>query len=76
MVDSTLFEIIIWNPSGCFWLFAPKFLEVAGTYELSIHMKSNAASMVLTMWGGEDTQTQLDGKIFFELYALSGGGDA
>ena len=29
---------------------------------------------MLTMWGGEDTQTLLDGKKI-ELYALTGSGD-
>ena len=48
--------------SGCFWLFAPKFWEVVGTYKLSFCPKRNAASVVLTMWGGRDTQTLLDGK--------------
>ena len=46
--------------SGCFWLFALKFWEVAGTYELSFCSKRNA--VVLTMLGGGDTQTLLDGK--------------
>ena len=32
--------------------------------------------MVLTMLGGGHTQTLLNGKQFFELYALAGGGDA
>ena len=34
-----------------------------------------AASVVLTVLGGGDTQTQLDGKKI-ELYALTGSGDA
>ena len=34
----------------------------------------NAASVVVTMWGGGDTQILLAGKKF-QLYALSGGGD-
>ena len=32
------------------------------TYELSFSLKKNVTSMVLTMWGGGDTQTLLDGK--------------
>ena len=35
----------------------------------------NAASVVLAMLGGGDTQTLLDDKKI-ELYALTGGGDA
>ena len=46
----------------CFWLFAPKFWEVVGTYELSFCWRRNAASMVLTMLDDRDTQTLLDGK--------------
>ena len=47
------------------WLllaFAPKFWEVVGTYELLFHLKKNAASVVLTMLGGGNTQTLLDDK--------------
>ena len=40
-----------------------------GTYELSFCLKRNAASVVLTMLVGGDTQTLLDGKKI-ELYAL------
>ena len=62
--------------SGCFWLFAPKFWEVVGTYELLFCSKRNAALVVLTMLGGGDTQTLLDGKKkCFELYALADSGD-
>ena len=46
-----------------------------GTYELSLCSKRNAASVVLTMLGGADTETLLDGKKI-ELYALAGSGDA
>ena len=35
----------------------------------------NAASVLLTMLGSGSTQTLLDGKINFELYALTGSGD-
>ena len=55
--------------------FAVKFWEVVGIYELSFFLKKNAASLVLTVLGGGDTQTLLDGKKI-ELYALTGGGDA
>ena len=52
------------------WLllaFCPKIWEVAGTYELLFCLKKNAASVVLTMLSGGDTQTLLDGKkkLFF-----------
>ena len=52
-----------------FWLFGPKFWEIA---ELSFCSKRNAALVVLTMQSGGDTQT-LDGKK--ELYTLAGNGD-
>ena len=48
--------------SGCFWFFAPKFWEVAEVYKLFFSSKRNATSVVLTMSGGGDTQTLLDGK--------------
>ena len=35
-----------------------------GTYKLSFCLKKNAASVVLTMLGGGDTQTLLDDKKF------------
>ena len=60
---------------GCFWLFALKFWQVAGACESSFCSKRNAASLVLTVLGGGDTQTLLDGKEI-ELYALAGSGDA
>ena len=60
---------------GAFGFFAPEFWEMAGTYKLSFCSKRNAASVVLTMLGGRHTQTLLDGKMNFELYALMGGGD-
>ena len=47
---------------------------VVGTYELLFCSKINAASVVLTMLGDEDSQTLLDGKKHFELYALTGSG--
>ena len=50
------------SPSGCFWLFSPKFWEVTGTYELSFYSKRNTASVVLAICGGGDTQTLLDRK--------------
>ena len=59
---------------GAFELFAPEYLEVVGTYKLSSCLKRNAASVVLTMLGGRDTQTLLDGKKI-EYYALAGGRD-
>ena len=46
---------------------------MAGTYELSFCLKRNAASVVLTMLNGGDTQTLLDDKKKFELYALAVG---
>ena len=35
--------------SGCFWLFGPKFWEVARTYKWSLHSKMNEASVVGTL---------------------------
>ena len=61
--------------SGCFWFFALKFWEVAGTYKLLFCSKRDAASVVLTMLGSGDTETLLDGKEYFELHALAGSGD-
>ena len=75
MSSNVYFWLLISHLSGCFWLFALKFREVAGTYELLFCSKRNAASVVLTMLGSGDTQTLLDGKNF-ELYALTGCGDA
>ena len=48
--------------SGCLWLFAPKFWQVMGTYELSFCSTRSTASVVLTMRGRRDTQILLDGK--------------
>ena len=45
-----------------------------GTYKLSFCSKRNAALVVLTMLGDEDTQTLLDGKKI-KLYALAGSGN-
>ena len=45
--------------SGCFWLFAPKFWEVVGTYEWYFCSFMNAAWVLGTIRGGEDTQTLL-----------------
>ena len=39
------------------WFFAPKFWEVAGTYESSFFPKVHAPWAVVTMWGGGDTKT-------------------
>ena len=61
---------------ACFWLFAPKFWEAVGTYELLFCSKRNVASVVLTMLGGRDTQPLLDGQKKFELYGLTDSGDA
>ena len=47
---------------GCFWLFYPKILGGGGAYELAFYSKRNAALVVLTMLGGGNTQTLLDGK--------------
>ena len=38
------------------WFFAPKFWEVAGTYESSFFSKVHAPWAVVTMWGGGDTK--------------------
>ena len=59
--------------TGCFLLFALKFGRWQGPTFCS---KRSVASMVLTMLSGVLTQTLLDVKFFFELYALVGGGDA
>ena len=57
-----------WNHfSGYFWLFAPKFWEMVGTYEWLCCPKGNATSVVLTMGDGGDTQTLLDGNFFLTL---------
>ena len=48
---------------------------MVGAYELSFCLKKNVASMVLTMLGGADSQTPLDGKNKIELYSLIGSGD-
>ena len=72
-VFSSCYKLLIWSLlvahlSGCSWFFAPKFWEMAGTYELSFCLKRNAASMVLTLWGDVDTQKVLDGwKIIWTL---------
>ena len=42
---------------GCFWLFAPNFLKVVEIYEWPVCLKTNAISVVLTMWSGGNTQT-------------------
>ena len=47
---------------GLILAFLPQIWEVVGTYELLFCLKRNAASVVLTMLGGGDTQTLLDGK--------------
>ena len=47
---------------------------MAGTKGLSCCLKRNAASVVLIMLGGRDTETLLDGKKT-EHYALAGGRD-
>ena len=41
---------------GCFWLFPPKFWEVARIYKLTFFLKRNAAWVMLTMQDGWDTQ--------------------
>ena len=43
-------------------VFALKFWEVVRTYKLLFSLKRNTASVVLTMLGGGDTKTLLDGK--------------
>ena len=73
--SSTLFLLACKSHlSGCFWLFAPKFLEVMGTYKLSFCWKRNAASAVLTIWGGGDTQTPLGGKKILNFMCLQAVG--
>ena len=49
---------------GCFLLYAPKFWEVAGTYEWYFVI----LWMQIQWWesGGEDTKTQHYAKILFE----------
>ena len=55
--------------SVCFWLFAPKFWQVLRTYKLSFYLKRNAASVVLAILGGGDTQTLPDGKKMNFMYS-------
>ena len=57
------------------WLFAPKFWEVAGTYESLFCSKMNAASVVVTceVMGTLNHYKMVKKK--FELSALRGGGD-
>ena len=43
--------------SGCFWLFAPKFLGGAGNLRMVLCHSMNAGSMVGIPWGGRGTQT-------------------
>ena len=52
--------LVINHLSGCLWLFALKFWEGTGTYELLFCSQRIAASVALN----------------FVLYALAGGGDA
>ena len=51
---------------------------MAGTYELSLCSKRNAASVLLTMLGGGNTETVLGGKNlnfdFFDLMTIWDGG--
>ena len=57
------------------WLFAPKFCQVAGTYESLFCSKMNAASVVVTceVMGTLNHYKMVKKK--FELCALRGGGD-
>ena len=55
---------------GCFWLFAPKFWQVAGTYKSLFCLKMNAAWDVVTMWGGVDTQTITITTWFIQIFVL------
>ena len=54
------------------WLFAPKFWEVAGTYESLICSKMNTASVVVTCEVVGTLKPLQDGKKNFELCALRG----
>ena len=60
--------------TASFWLFALKFWEVVGTYEMSFCSKRNAALVALTILGGADTQTLLDGKKNWTLCTCRQGG--
>ena len=55
--------------------FCPKILGGGEDLRIVILTNWNAASVVLTMLGGRDTQTLLDGEKI-QLYALTGGRDA
>ena len=61
--------------SGCFWLFALKFWEMAGTYEWWLCSKMNAAR-VGGVGGGRGTQPLFAANKNFELFESSGSGDA
>ena len=60
---------------AAWWLFAPKFWEVVGTYESLFCSKMNAASVVVTceVVGTLNHYKKVKNK--FELCALRGGGD-
>ena len=55
--------------SGYFWFFALKFWEIVVIYELLFCLKLQVG---LTMLGGGDTETQLDGKKSLTLSSLVG----
>ena len=57
------------------WLFAPKFWEVVGTYESLFCSKMNAASVVVTCEVVGTLNHYKMVKKNFELCALRGGGD-
>ena len=57
------------------WLFAPKFWEVVGTYESLFCSKMNAASVVVTCEVVGTLNHYKMVKKKFELCALRGGGD-
>ena len=59
---------------GCFWLFAPKFWEVVGTYESFFCHSITAGLGVGIPWGDGDTQTLPYAKKLFQLIALKGDG--
>ena len=63
--------------------FCPKILGRGEDLRIVILTNWNASSVVLTMLGGRDTRILLDGKKIelytlakFELYSLTGSGDA
>ena len=55
------------------WLFAPKFWEVAGTYESLFYSKMNAAAVVVTCEVVGTLNHKMVKKI--EIYTLEGGWD-